>query len=213
VVFGVVDHDWRLSEMSADAAALLGWDHHHGPGTPLQDLVHPDDVSLLLVTLGRSGAERRAAATRLRVRATDDQWTQVRLTVSPLGEHNPTRFALTLWFLPPGEDAAATGDRASRLEDHLWRIAVEVQAAGISDPALSGEAWWTNPALRGLTSRQSQILRWLTQGQRVPAIARQLFVAESTVRNHLSAIYKRVGVHSQSELLARLIPGGQASGD
>jgi DNA-binding CsgD family transcriptional regulator len=33
------------------------------------------------------------------------------------------------------------------------------------------------------------------------------------VRNHLSAIYKRVGVHSQSELLARLIPGGQASGD
>jgi DNA-binding CsgD family transcriptional regulator/PAS domain-containing protein len=213
VVFGVVDQNWCLSQMSADAAELLDWDHHGGPGTPLPALVHPDDVSLLLVTLGRSGAERRAAATRLRVRGSDGRWSQVRLTVSPLGDHNPSRFAVTLSFLPPVDDAASSGDRASRLEGHLWRIAVEVQAAGIGDLAVSGEARRPDAALTGLTRRQSEILRGLRQGQRVHAIAQRLFVSESTVRNHLSAIYRKVGVHSQSELLARLAPGGSASTD
>jgi DNA-binding CsgD family transcriptional regulator len=136
----------------------------------------------------------------------------VRLTVSPLGEHNPSRFALTLWFLPADEDAGAS-DRESRLEGHLWRIAVEVQAAGLGDLAATGDAWWANPAVRDLSDRQSQILRLLIHGQRIPAIAQQLFLAESTVRNHLSAIYKEIGVHSQSELLARLIPDGPASSD
>ena len=33
-------------------------------------------------------------------------------------------------------------------------------------------------------------------------IARELFVSESTVRNHLSVIYDRMGVGSQAELIA-----------
>ena len=129
----------------------------------------------------------------------------------PLGDHNQSSFAVTFSFLPPSDDGASGGDRASRLEGHLWRIAVEVQAAGIGDLALSGETWRPDAALTGLTRRQSEIIRGLRQGQRVHAIAQRLFVSESTVRNHLSAIYRKVGVHSQSELLARLIAGGPAS--
>ena len=49
------------------------------------------------------------------------------------------------------------------------------------------------------------------RGERVPTIARDLFLSQSTVRNHLSAIYRRVGVHSQAELVARLLPGRGAS--
>ena len=55
-------------------------------------------------------------------------------------------------------------------------------------------------------SEPSEVLRRLTRGERVAGIARDLFVSQSTVRNHLSAIYRRLGVHSQSELLARLMP-------
>ena len=97
--------------------------------------------------------------------------------------------------------------RAIALEGHLWRIAMEVQAAGISHrPGLS-DAWWTDPVLRGLSERQAEIVRRVVRGERVATIARELFVSESTVRNHLSAIYRKVGVHSQSELLARLMSG------
>jgi PAS domain S-box-containing protein len=209
VVFGAVDHDWRFSEMSTDAADLLGWDPGDVRGTQLQALVHPNDVSLLLLALGRSGADRRAAATRLRVRGPDGGWTPIRLVVSPLCEHSPSRFAVALCCLRSGEDSDSSDDRASRLEGHLWRIAVEVQDAGVSELSATGQGWLANPALRGLSRRQSEILRRLIRGQRVSAIASELFVSQSTVRNHLSAIYRRFGVHSQAELLARLMPASE----
>jgi DNA-binding CsgD family transcriptional regulator len=209
VAFGAIDHDWRISEMRVDAAELLDWDAAGCRGTPLQAMVDPTDVPRLLLTLGRSGAERRAAATRVRVRGREGDWTPVWLAVSPLCNHNPARFAVTFMLSPAGEDAVPSDDRASRLEDHLWRIAVEVRAAGINDPARPGQRWWADPALRDLSPRQSEILRRLARGERISAIARELFVSQSTVRNHLSAIYRRVGVHSQSELLTRLMPPGQ----
>ena len=40
--------------------------------------------------------------------------------------------------------------------------------------------------------------------QRVPDIARATFVSQSTVRNQLGTIYRKLGVHSQTELLALL---------
>jgi two-component system nitrate/nitrite response regulator NarL len=55
-----------------------------------------------------------------------------------------------------------------------------------------------------LTVRQWEILTRLLRGERVPTIASELFVSQSTVRNHLSAIFERFGVHSQPELLALL---------
>lgn len=97
-------------------------------------------------------------------------------------------------------------ERAARLESHLWRIALEIQASGIGGAANKTGGLRFHPGLRGLTKRQSEILRHLLRGERIPAIAEALFLSPSTVRNHLSTIYRRVGVHSQSELLARLLP-------
>jgi DNA-binding NarL/FixJ family response regulator len=39
------------------------------------------------------------------------------------------------------------------------------------------------------------------QGERVPRIAEELFLSQSTVRNHLADMFKKMGVHSQEELL------------
>ncbi|MEQ1874388.1 MAG: EAL domain-containing protein [Ilumatobacteraceae bacterium] len=52
-----------------------------------------------------------------------------------------------------------------------------------------------------LTGRQIEILRRMLGGQRVSEVADELFLSQSTVRNHLSAIYQRFGVHSQTQLL------------
>ena len=57
------------------------------------------------------------------------------------------------------------------------------------------------PALRELSAREREVLALLMQNQRVPAIAERLFVSQSTVRNHLKAIYRKVGVSSQRELI------------
>ena len=55
-----------------------------------------------------------------------------------------------------------------------------------------------------LSPRQAEILDRLAAGERVPAIAKSLFISTSTVRNHLSAIFRLYGVHSQQELIALL---------
>jgi PAS domain S-box-containing protein len=205
VAFGTLDHEWRFSEISPDAAELLGWDLDDARGSLMQGAVHPDDASLLLLTLARSGAERRAVATRLRVQRPDGQWTPVRCVLSPLCDHNPARFGFGLWLLSNEDDFKMADQRATRLEEHLWRIGAEVHASGIGGLSANRSRLWSHPVLGGLSERQSQVLGRLINGDRVPTIARSLFLSESTVRNHLSAIYRKAGVHSQSELLARLI--------
>ncbi|MGZ8784655.1 MAG: LuxR C-terminal-related transcriptional regulator [Acidimicrobiia bacterium] len=44
----------------------------------------------------------------------------------------------------------------------------------------------------------------LLQGKRVATIAAELYISQSTVRNHLSAMFKKYQVHSQPELLEAL---------
>jgi DNA-binding CsgD family transcriptional regulator len=56
----------------------------------------------------------------------------------------------------------------------------------------------------GLSGRQAEIVRRLLDGQRVQGIARDLFLSPSTVRNHLSASYQKLGVNSQYELIEKL---------
>jgi DNA-binding NarL/FixJ family response regulator len=55
------------------------------------------------------------------------------------------------------------------------------------------------------STRQWEILTRLIRGERVQAIADDLYLSPSTVRNHLSVIYRKFGVHSQSELLAKYL--------
>jgi DNA-binding CsgD family transcriptional regulator len=55
--------------------------------------------------------------------------------------------------------------------------------------------------LRGLTSRECEIVTRLRDGDRVPAIAVKLFLSQSTVRNHLASVFAKLGVASQQELL------------
>jgi DNA-binding NarL/FixJ family response regulator len=60
------------------------------------------------------------------------------------------------------------------------------------------------PALSDLSARQWEVISRLARGERVSTIAADMYLSQSTVRNHLSAIFRKVGVHSQRELLALL---------
>jgi DNA-binding CsgD family transcriptional regulator len=94
--------------------------------------------------------------------------------------------------------------RADQLEKHMWRIAVEVRAAGLT-PAI-GETFPLDPIkqLGEMTARQREIVARLAAGERVKEIARDMYLSPSTVRNHLTAVFRRFGVHSQLELISIL---------
>lgn len=54
-------------------------------------------------------------------------------------------------------------------------------------------------AISGLSPRQVQVLRCIIQGKSNKIIARELDVSEHTVKAHLSAVFRALGVHSRTE--------------
>jgi DNA-binding NarL/FixJ family response regulator len=48
-----------------------------------------------------------------------------------------------------------------------------------------------------LTPRQREILALVASGLSTPDVARQLDIAPGTVKTHLTAIYKAIGVHNR----------------
>lgn len=57
----------------------------------------------------------------------------------------------------------------------------------------------------GLTSRESEVVALLSTGASNRSIAASLYVSENTVRTHLKSIFKKVGVTSRSQLVARAL--------
>jgi DNA-binding NarL/FixJ family response regulator len=111
-----------------------------------------------------------------------------------------------------GGDVAVSSTTAARVIDQM-RTLVRVRTSRTDwrsltlptlDPDLDPHHTATVSDLSPLTSREREVLDHLLDGERVHTIADALFVSQSTVRNHLSSIFKKVGVHSQAELLRRL---------
>jgi DNA-binding CsgD family transcriptional regulator len=57
----------------------------------------------------------------------------------------------------------------------------------------------------GLSPRQSEIAAWALRGLTNSEIEQQISIGDQTVRDHFQEIYCRIGVHSRTELLARVL--------
>jgi two-component system nitrate/nitrite response regulator NarL len=57
----------------------------------------------------------------------------------------------------------------------------------------------SDPRLRKLSTRESQILNCLTEGAPNKVIARKLDVAEATVKVHIKAILRKIGATNRTQ--------------
>ncbi|RYV49613.1 response regulator transcription factor, partial [Pengzhenrongella frigida] len=55
----------------------------------------------------------------------------------------------------------------------------------------------------GLSGRETELLGFLGQGSGTRGIARQMFVSENTVQDHLKSIFAKTGEHSRPRLVSR----------
>ena len=200
VVLGALDHDWRFSDVAVQGAALLGWPSGEEGRARLHEMVHPADAPVVLASLGRAAIGHDATTVRARVRGADGGWLAAFITVSPLCAHVSPRFGLAISLLDDGRESDDL-DWTARIEGQLLRLATEVRVGG---GAMSSRAATADVDLSGFTKRQAEIVARLLRGQRVDGIAHDLFLSPSTVRNHLSSVFRQLGVKSQSQLIERL---------
>ncbi len=84
-----------------------------------------------------------------------------------------------------------------------WLLAgaTEAATAGITDRV--GHRPPSPAPTRSLTPRQAEVLRLLGQGRSTKEIARTLDLGIGTIKAHLDAIYRTLGVHSRTAAVAR----------
>ncbi len=204
VVLAVTNHDWQIQYMSADAS-LLGVSGAELRGFPLLGLVHPSVAARFLKAADRVASGGVSVSVPTRVRVANAGWAGLCCLLSRICDHHPPRLGVV--FSPMPRTAKGAGDQ---LESEARHCALE---------ALGFEALETLPALTSLpignelSTRQTEIVTRLAAGEGVAEIARSMFLSASTVRNHLAAIYKKFGVHSQAELLAALLRAANVRND
>lgn len=199
---GTVDPEWRIDRLTSDVGSLLGHDASNLLGQSVFAVVHPEDMSQLLLLASQATACQAGVTGRLRLRDGNQSWVQCRVAVLPLSGGHPGGFAFALSRAdgPP----TLTTSRTRELEEHLRRIGREVTASGVAALGTTMPTALDVPELGALTSREYEILVRLAGGERVALVARRLFLSESTVRNHLTSVYRKFGVSSRGELLAYL---------
>lgn len=170
----------------------------------------PPDVALLDVGLARgSGIEvGRALAAR------DTPFVYVTgqtdpATLSILGATSPAGYVSK-----PFDDnqlvgalRVALGGRTARDRHRVAvdRITATLLELGLARAPSTVAAGPTEAECASLSPREWEVLRGLLSHKRVPTIAAQLHISQSTVRNHLKSIYQKLDVHSQQELLERFV--------
>jgi DNA-binding CsgD family transcriptional regulator len=202
MAFGITDEHGIVTSVSEDIHDVMGVKASDLIGKPL---LQGSDTSnawrLLDATLSKTG--RDCISLRLDSMGSTT-YSHIRCILTSFVKSSTYGFIL---IPEPELTSAATTDRVADLEKSLWKIATEVQASGIFEHLWSFPDGERFPQLNSLSSRQWEVLSRLLRGQRVSTIAEELFVSESTVRNSLSTIFHKFGVHSQAELLKLLHDG------
>jgi DNA-binding CsgD family transcriptional regulator len=80
--------------------------------------------------------------------------------------------------------------------------AVHALSQELGDAELSDQLLAERLAALDLTTRETEIVAMLLRGHRVSTIAQRLYLSPHTIRNHLKAVFRKLQVGSQVELVA-----------
>lgn len=175
----------------ADGVDVVGI--HHGAESPNG---HYGDAPQVIVLM-QDGATRRAAT----IRALRAQLPETRIVVvAPSGRGHEVRSAL---------EAGASGLVFRDEVDQTLAVAVRAAAAGQVCVPHSERRQVRRPTL---SQREKQILGLVVMGYMNCEIATHLYLAESTVKSHLSSAFSKLGVRSRNEAVDLILDGKDGLG-
>lgn len=201
LVLGTTDAALHVERISSDVEALLGVKAEDVAGRSVLTLVGTGDAPTMLLGIAEATAtgravtfSARAGAGAGRSAAGDHPAASCQLMVLPL---HP---APSVGFMGlPGDGLIHLEASRAHLQELMHGFARTIDAAATSRDIDDGAE--SDQLHAALSSRELDIVGRLLAGDRVPAIAKTLFLSQSTVRNHLSAVFRKFGVSSQQELI------------
>jgi DNA-binding CsgD family transcriptional regulator len=188
-ILGSTNAHLIIDRLSPGAEVLLGYSSGGLIGQSLLELVSGADVLGLVTAAARSLETGSWTSLSVSVQRKEESMRR-RLVLAPVRPAPSLMFALT-------NDSA--GPQPLCLRD--GSSAVRASPAAPVGPSRQSTLYANVPGLVQLSAREVEIVSRLFNGDRVPAIADSLFLSQSTVRNHLSAVFRKLGVRSQQELI------------
>jgi len=85
--------------------------------------------------------------------------------------------------------------------------AIRSAGAGLADSSTEVVAR-ISASLPQLTLREAEVLALVVRAARNTEIAERLFISEKTVKNHISNIYDKLGIHNRLRLISYLAEAG-----
>ena len=133
----------------------------------------------------------------------------------------PGRFLVMMQVMAGGARTSSSGSFRARLRDAYGQWAVleaspliggdEDQVAVTIEPARADHLMSLLMTAYGLTAREREICSEVIAGYSTADIGGRLFISSNTVQDHLKSIFRKVGVRSRGELVARLRPNYSAA--
>jgi DNA-binding CsgD family transcriptional regulator/PAS domain-containing protein len=187
----VTDHDWVIEMASSDVESILGLSPDDYIGRPLLGLLQPWDVQKFMTAVDRITGDGGGATLRAHLRDGEGRWRDVLLLMVAMDQHSPPRLGIAI--TDEDDNDEATADPHQQLAARSYDVLGGMDHFRLCSPP------------QRFSARQGEILTQVLRGERVQEIAKNLYLSPSTVRNHLTAIYRKFGVHSQAELLAKIL--------
>jgi DNA-binding CsgD family transcriptional regulator len=203
-VVGTSDESLLIDRISSDVEALLGYQPSDVLGRSMLSLVTETSVSDLLGSLAHAAGTGAGVTLNLVARSKQGDPVLLEAVLWPLRPPPRCGFALL-----PGAYAESASGTAADVENWMSRFASDSGAVSLSRHLATAPREGELAGLSRLTTRELEIVSRLVSGDRVPSIAKALFLSPSTVRNHLHSIYQKLDIHSQQELI-HVFRGGPA---
>ncbi len=106
-------------------------------------------------------------------------------------------------------DGGASGFIPKTVQARVMQEALtHVLAGGVYLPELPQRTWPTAEGGWVFSGRQADVLRLLVEGKPNKEICRMLDLSESTVKTHLAAIFRKLGVNSRTQAVVAVAQAG-----
>jgi DNA-binding CsgD family transcriptional regulator len=197
-VIGSTDARLIVDRVSSEVYESLGYRAQEIVGSSLLALIVPEDVAEVLSALAQTSQDKEGVTLRVGVVGADMLPVPCQLVLLPLTPAPSCAFALLT------EDADSGPADGRTVADLITRLGQGIR--GAMTQAVAMAPLRPDVDLGQLSSRELDIVSLLLAGDRVAAIAKQLFLSEGTIRNRLSSVFGKLGVGTQQELIELLRP-------